>query len=1111
MYSIETTYKDAQGNEKTIVVYDDVALDQRLKVVSPVLELEDNSAGSLSFTVYPTNQAYGVLEDSSTDPLAMLTATIRVYMVPPIVDPTGTTPAFSYSKEEIWEGRPLTVDKDFYNGKAVYCEGALCYLNDIDQPAVEYTADKIQNECTFSNKKSIRGGNLEFIDFFKAVLIKYNERAAYNRKFDIDGTYVNPIRIPLNYSFKGCLTDLAAIKAVQNPEARDIYQTMTGLSGYTSRGYVATYEELSNISSPAENDLCYVTANEAYYVYSSSAWLKTNVMDYVGEYYVYGTDPKSTSIPAAMIWTDVTSQIHLSCGISRVTGGENTKQTVSSIVENFGGHLKVMTVDSKRCLYYTAKTYPEDEFIGKSLSKAAQSVEFGKNLVELTKKRDGSEFFTVLLPIGAEISNDHPETIESMCENVIEHGDLMVTSRCTDLVLDGTIQPYDATQQLAYTSIGRDVAPHQSPRRTLAKIGLEPGYTYYLFTASYNQDTGDGTDVIQKNNYMYFLYDAGPNRPVRSGDAGGVSHPYYVGTLTTGESYPLTDEHGEVKAIYKNDRLLSMKQLPVSEIVTELAGEKFEIPEKGVGAGYALYFSCASLYARTVDDQGNNAELPSAGQIGAGFWNTHTLVYPKLYRTPYPNKDASSLNVREVDPHNIWWAGCTKFGGAERSDIDPHKLYPNTVSDKYGTNDYDMYIDQGTYVRVLGYTNSGRSSWHKMWDPWQTGGSSWKEANNPNWVFPTGYTGHHVARVLVEPGKTYYLNTRVTNPGFPKSSPDGTVDHESQQESGSYLPPDAPDHSIYFVRDTQSYAGKQNGSYSYPWGYGANKDYTHGDDAGQMKNREYYDVIAYAIVVRRKVYESEDTSTGVITSSWKWQILDKKLANRSQCATVFNMEEIKIPDAIPPEITDKPGEVFSFYDSEGNVTVSSGDEVCHLELWFACDECYLNGNGEYSNGELVGYVPEVFVEDATAVGNEGGVNYKNHVTVKPLQPAHSGAYSNWPGEYIINEDLYEKYGPIVKVSQYDTAYTPSQLMDRAKVEIDNMKGEESFEVSAIDLMACGIEDCDRLRLMQKIKINDDPHGVNASIVLTKMSIDLMDLTKNSYTLGYEANRGISSM
>ena len=1099
MYSIETTYHDGQGNEKTLVAYDDAVLDQRLKVVDPVLELEDNSAGSLEFTVYPTNQAYGEVEDSTTDPLSLMTATVRVFMVPPIAPSGQEYPQLTYEREEIFEGRPLSIEKDFYNGKKFYCEGAFCYLNDIDQQAEEFTAETIQNDFTFPNKKSTRGGNLELIDFIKAVLTRYNDRAALNRIFDIDGTYVYPVRIPLGYNFKGCLADKAAIEAVQNPTEKDIYQTMTGLTGYATRGYVAEVSDLDDIASPQSNDLCYVTAEESYYLYDGITWDKTHVMDYIGEYYVYTTDPESTSANPRKKWSDVTTQIHITCGISRSTGGESTKQTISSLVENFGGHIKVRTVNGKRCIYYTVKTYPEDEFIGATGDKIAQSVDFGKNLIDLTKTRDGSEFFTVLLPIGAEISNDHPETIESMCENVIEHGDLLVGEHMTDLVLDNLVQPYDATQQISYSSLGRDTAPHQSPRRTLAKNGLEPGYTYYLFTTSYNQDTGDGTSLIQSNNYMYFFYDSGPNRPNVEGTlAGGIAHPYYVSPLISGETYA-----ADAEAVYKNDRLLAMKQLPVSDTVTELVGEQFTIPEKGSGDGYSLYFSCATLYARAYDSQGHCIEMPN--EIPYGYWDDHTLAYPKLYRAPYPNKDTSKLKVREVDPHYIWWAGCTKYGGVQRQDIDPHKL--SVANDKYGTNDYDFYIEQGTYIRVLDYSNVGRSSWHKMWDDWQLDGSKWKQTNNANWVFPTGMTGHHIARVLVEPGKTYYLNTRVTNPGYPESTA-GKVDTQGE------LPNDAPLHSIYFVNENNRYAGKTSNTepyYTFPdWGVGETQDYSHGDDSGMMKKRKYDDVIAYAVVVRRPVYISEN-GNHEISSSWKWQIIEKGLADRSQCATVYNMHEIKIPDSIPPESVAKPGEVINFYDSEGNVTVSSGDQICHLELWFACDECYINGNGEYNREqtELIGYVPQVFVEDESAFGNEGGLNYKNHVTVKPLQPAGVNG-SNWPEEYLVNKELYDKYGPIVKVSQYDNAYTPSQLMSYAKNEIERMKGEESFEVSAVDMKSCGLEDCDRLRLMQRIKINDTPHGISSSIVLSKMSLDLMDLSKNSYTLGYEANRGISA-
>ena len=436
MYSIETTYMDG-AVERTVVVYDDMKVDAGYKIVNPVLELEDNSAGSLEFTVYNTNNAYGTIGEGPNEPLSMMKSTIRVYMESFSHD--------SHEKEEIWEGRPLSIEKDFYNGKHFYCEGAFSYLNDIDQPNKEYTADKILTEG-FQNKRSISGGNLEFIDFIKAVLTEYNKRAADNRKFDIDGVYVNPIRIPLNYTFKGCLTDLDAIIAASGSNDRDIYQTMEGLTGYRSRGY----GNLENVPTDdlAENDLYYATDTECYYVFNGISWKRTHVMDYVGKYYTYGPDPKSTGL-IRKVWTEVTDQIHITCGISRTTGGENTKETISSLVENFGGHIKVRTISGKRCLYYTAKIYPEDEFIGASATKVAQSVDFGKNLIDLTKKKDGSEFFTVLLPVGAEISPEHPETIESMCDNIISDFSCAIAPLHNDLSLDTRIQPFDATQQFA--------------------------------------------------------------------------------------------------------------------------------------------------------------------------------------------------------------------------------------------------------------------------------------------------------------------------------------------------------------------------------------------------------------------------------------------------------------------------------------------------------------------------------------------------------------------------------------------------------------------------------------------------------------------------------------
>lgn len=1108
MFSIEATYTDNHGNTQTTVVYDDTVTDKRYSVVDPVLDLEDNSAGSLSFTLYQNNAAYGHLEELPTDPLHLMTTTIRVFM------DTSSRYGIS-SSEEIWEGRPLTMEKDFYNGKNVYCEGAFCYLNDIDLPFVELTADRIQNDYTFGNKKSVAGGYLEIIDFFKVVLTEYNKRAADNRKFYVDGTYVNPIRIPIGYNFKGCMSDYYAIKHSQNPHERDIYQTMTGLSGYRNRGYVDDVDTLDSLESPAANDICYVL-NDDYYLYDGASWAKTRVMDYVGEYYVYAPDPKSTRSQMTYVWTNVTTQIHVSCGIFRRIGGESAKNAISSLISDFGGHIKVRTVDGHRCLYYTAKIYPENAYVGVSNTLAPQSVDFGKNLMDLTRKRDGSEFFTVLLPVGAEISKEHPETIESMCTNVIANGeDVKIFPYHTDLTLDTRAQPFDATQQLFLTSTGRNIPDHMVPRRVFAKHGLDPGYTYYLFTTSYNQDTA-ADSAIQNNTYMCLIYDEGPNRPaLKNADdpeisQGSVAYPYYISPLSTGETYSVTD-----KATYSNNRLLWTSRLPVSDTLTSMVGQELNIPPTGTANGYALYFSSAILYSRyrvtAGENEGRSIELPSDLSPGNWSWDNKVLDYPRLYKSPYSERETHQRNVRKVDDHYILWAGCTKYGGVQRNDIDPHKLDRQYCTDKYGTDNWCFHFAQNSYIKLLQYSNTGRSSWHVPLPESQWSGSMWNTNVNDNWAFSTGEAGYHVARVIVEPGKKYYLNTRVTNPGYPK---EGTYAEVNTQEDLYNLTPYAWD--MAYVRDEQVYYiyDPNGGWYTHvDWIPDPNKTkrYMYLDELGEMKyGREYKESgskrIAWAVVACRPVYAQGSSET----ISWGYQVVLTGRIDESQQATCLNMQEIQIPRAIPPD-QEKPLETLHFYDPiTGNTDTSVLDQTVHLELWFACDQCYINGNGEYDQEthELVGYVPEVYVEDETAYGNEGGINYKACVTIKPLQPAGVNG-ENWPEEYLINEELYNKYGPIVKVVQYENAYTPTQLMTYAQTEMEKMKGEESFEMSALDLKACGLQNCDALRLMQKIKINDDPHGIEASIVLTKMSLDLADMSKNTYTLGYEANRGIS--
>lgn len=97
MYAI---YADDQ------LVYDPNAVSLGYVVTAPTLTTEMNKAGSLQFNIPVTNPSYSKLFKMKT------IITVRQDDV------------------EIWRGRILNDEKDFYNTKTIFCEGELAFLND---------------------------------------------------------------------------------------------------------------------------------------------------------------------------------------------------------------------------------------------------------------------------------------------------------------------------------------------------------------------------------------------------------------------------------------------------------------------------------------------------------------------------------------------------------------------------------------------------------------------------------------------------------------------------------------------------------------------------------------------------------------------------------------------------------------------------------------------------------------------------------------------------------------------------------------------------------------------------------------------------------------------
>lgn len=117
-------------------------------VLSPNLEMEINTAGSLEFTIGCDHACY--------DAIRLLKSTIEVYE----------------DDELIWFGRPAEQNNNFRKQKQFYCEGAFAYFNDsIQRPQI------------------MNGISLHL--FFKYLIVMHNKQVAEDRQFEIGNITVD--------------------------------------------------------------------------------------------------------------------------------------------------------------------------------------------------------------------------------------------------------------------------------------------------------------------------------------------------------------------------------------------------------------------------------------------------------------------------------------------------------------------------------------------------------------------------------------------------------------------------------------------------------------------------------------------------------------------------------------------------------------------------------------------------------------------------------------------------------------------------------------------------------------------------------------------------------
>ena len=127
-----------------LLIYSDISPLETVKVIEPRLTLADCAAGSLEMTLPPTNVGYKAIKRMITDI---------------IVKCEG---------EELWRGRVLTDDYDFWNRRKTVVEGALAFLNDSIQPPHQYLSD-----------------DTTILTFLQSLLANHNSQVPANRQIEL--------------------------------------------------------------------------------------------------------------------------------------------------------------------------------------------------------------------------------------------------------------------------------------------------------------------------------------------------------------------------------------------------------------------------------------------------------------------------------------------------------------------------------------------------------------------------------------------------------------------------------------------------------------------------------------------------------------------------------------------------------------------------------------------------------------------------------------------------------------------------------------------------------------------------------------------------------------
>jgi len=137
-------------------------------------------------------------------------------------------------------------------------------------------------------------------------------------------------------------------------------------------------------------------------------------------------------------------------------------------------------------------------------------------------------------------------------------------------------------------------------------------------------------------------------------------------------------------------------------------------------------------------------------------------------------------------------------------------------------------------------------------------------------------------------------------------------------------------------------------------------------------------------------------------------------------------------------------------------------------------------------------VATVIIPLGARLEDDDGMETEERLTIKDV---------NDDLDYLVDEDAVAKFGWIAKVTDHEGITLPLNLLQAGKKDLAKAVNPiASIDITAIDLKQAG-QDIDNFNFLEYVKIESDAHKIVGTLLIIKMTTDLLNPANNKITVG----------